>query len=490
MTRISKLPLMAALLLGGCTVGPDFRPPAPPPVTGYVRGAMAPQDNDAQRFIAGMPVPAQWWRQFGSARLNALVEQALAHNPDLAAAQAALRGARESVAAQQGFSYPTVTAGLSVNPRRDATGTLASLQVNNQTYFTLISPQVTVSYAPDVFGLNKRAVESLEAQAEVQRYAGEATYTMLIANVVSAALRRAMLADMLASAQQQVAQDRDILALLQRQRAMGAASEVDIAAQDAALAHTEALLPALVAQIGVQDNLIAALTGSLPSQGGENAFRLSNFTLPRNLPLSLPSRLVDQRPDIRASQAQLHAASASLGVAMAARLPAVSLTAGLGTVASSLSSLFAPENLFWSLGAGAAGTLFDGGTLQHREKAAEAALDVAQASYRRVVINAFQDVADTLVALSQDTQAVMAADRSAQTASRALEVALRRQTLGAGSSLAVLNARHAVAAAQDAVIQSRAQRLQDSAALFTALGGDWSSRVETSGGADDGSGHG
>ena len=189
MIRNKTLPLLAMLLLGGCTVGPNFEQPPPPNTAGYTPGALAPtpKGKDAQRFLAGMDVDAQWWRQFGSARLDGLVEQGLTSNPDLDGARAALRGAQESVKAQQGFYYPTVAAGLSVNPRRDATGTLASLQVNNQTYFTLFSPQLGISYAPDVFGMNRRAVESLAAQAESQCYLAEATYNTLISNIVAAA---------------------------------------------------------------------------------------------------------------------------------------------------------------------------------------------------------------------------------------------------------------------------------------------------------------
>jgi NodT family efflux transporter outer membrane factor (OMF) lipoprotein len=472
------LPLLAVLMLGGCTVGPNFEKPTPPDVTGYAPGALTPvpKGKDAQRFLAGMDVQAQWWRQFGSARLDTLVEQGLAGNPDLDGARAALRGARESVKAQQGFYYPTVAAGLSVNPRRDATGSLASLQVNNQTYFTLFSPQVGISYAPDVFGMNRRAVESLEAQAESQRYLTEATYNTLVSNIVAAAIRKAMLTDMVASANAQVEQDRAILTLLKRQQTMGQVSEAELAAQQTALAQSEAVLPPLQAQLGIQDNLLASLVGKMPSDSVENGFATADFTLPHDLPVSLPAKLVEQRPDVRAAEAQLHSASANVGVAVAARLPNISLTAGIGTVSTALSSLFAPENLFWSLAASAGQTLFDGGTLEHRQKAAEASLDVAKAQYRRVVINAVQDVADTLTALAQDSQAVQTARQSADAANHSLNLTLRRQKLGATSTLALLNARKAVAAAQNGLIQAQANRLQDSAALFMALGGGWWNR--------------
>jgi NodT family efflux transporter outer membrane factor (OMF) lipoprotein len=473
MIRKRTLPLLAALLLSGCTVGPNFEQPPPPNATGYAPGALAPmpRGKDAQRFLAGRNVDAQWWRQFGSVRLDALVEQGLASNPDLDGARAALRGAQESVKAQQGFYYPTVAAGLSVNPRRDATGTLASLQVNNQTYFTLFSPQLGISYAPDVFGMNHRAVESLEAQAESQCYLAEATYNTLISNIVAAAIRKAMLTDMVTSAQAQVEQDHAILALLRRQQTMGQVSEADLSAQQTALAQSEAALPPLQVQMGIQDNLLASLVGKFPSDRLENGFTTKDFTLPRDMPVSLPAHLVEQRPDVRAAQAQLHAASANVGVAVAARLPNISLTAGIGTVSTAFSSLFAPENLFWSLAASAGQTLFDGGTLEHRQKAAEASLDVAKAQYRRVVINALQDVADTLTALAHDTLAVDAAHQSADAASRSLDLTLRRQKMGAASTLALLNARKTVAAAQNGLIQAQANRLQDSAALFMALGG-------------------
>lgn len=478
MIRKKTLPLLAALLLGGCTVGPNFEKPAPPNVTGYSPGALAPtpKGKDAQRFLAGMDVKAQWWRQFGSARLDGLVEQGLAGNPDLDGARAALRGAQESVKAQQGFYYPTVAAGLSVNPRRDATGSLASLQVNNQTYFTLFSPQLGISYAPDVFGMNRRAVESLEAQAQSQRYLADATYNTLVSNIVAAAIRKAMLTDMVASAQAQVEQDRAILALLRRQQTMGQVSDADLSAQQTALAQSEATLPPLQAQLGIQNNLLASLVGKMPSDTIENGFTTSDFTLPRDIPVSLPAKLVEQRPDVRAAESQLHSASANVGVAVAARLPNISLTAGIGTVSTALSSLFAPENLFWSLAASAGQTVFDGGTLEHRQKAAEASLDVAKAQYRRVVINAFQDVADTLTALAQDTQAVDTARRSEDAANHSLDLTLRRQKMGAASTLALLNARKAVAAAQNGLIQAQANRLQDSAAMFMALGGGWWNR--------------
>lgn len=482
---LRALPLMvAASLLTGCMVGPDFHRPAPPRVDRYTAQAMLAtvgSGNGVQRLVAGADVPAQWWTLFGSPELDALVTQALKANPGLAAAQAALRQAQEAQAAGRGALYPSVNADYNVNRQRVA-GTLASPAASGYDYYTLHTAQLELSWAPDLFGGNRRALEALRAQTDVQRYQLEATRLSLAANVVVGAINAAGLRAQIDATQAIVASQQQTLDSLKRQFALGAVPEASVAAQQASLAQAQATLPPLQKQLAQQNDALAALLGRAPADMPALKLDLASLKLPADLPLSLPSRLVEQRPDVRAAEAQLHAASAQVGVAEANRLPKFTLSANAGSSPTDISNLFSHGTVFWNLTADVAQPIFDAGTLKHQQRAAEAAYDAARAQYRGTVIGALQNVADTLQALKADADGLTAAQVAEQAAARSLAINQRQLALGDIDRLALLQAEQAQQQAAFALVQAQVNRYSDTAALFQALGGGWQQHAATSAG--------
>jgi NodT family efflux transporter outer membrane factor (OMF) lipoprotein len=463
--------------LGAC-VGPNFHRPEAPRVDRYTveplgaATAAAPGvGGAAQRFLEQQDVPRNWWTLFGSEELDALVNEALRANPDVASAQAALRQAMENTAAQRASFFPTIQGAFGASRNRDATGVKQPTLQSAIPLYNLFTPQVTISYVPDVFGANRRAVESLAAQAEASRFQLDATYLTLTANVVTAAIEEAGLRAQIAGTEHVIALERESLAVLRRELDLGAIAEIDVYAQDAALAQLEATLPPLNKQLHQARDQLAALTGHLPADFKPVPLELDRLVLPTDLPLGVPSQLVERRPDVRAAEAQLHAATAQVGVAIANLLPQITITGDIGSTATMLSDLFKPGTGFWSIGANATQTLFDGGTLIHRKRAADAALDQAAAQYRSAVLTAFQNVADALHALDSDADALSAASRAEQAAQKTLGVAHHQLELGSVSYLALLNSEQAYNQAVVSLAQARANRYADTAALFQALGG-------------------
>jgi NodT family efflux transporter outer membrane factor (OMF) lipoprotein len=469
--------VVVSAALGAC-VGPNFHRPAAPGVERYTIEPLAADTASApgvggaaQRFLEQQDVPRNWWTLFGSDELNALVNEALRANPDVASAQSALRQAMENTAAQRGSYLPTIQGTFDASRNRDATGVVQPTLQSGTPLYNLFTPQVTISYGPDVFGANRRAVESLAAQAEASRFQLDATYLTLTANVVTTAIQEAGLRAQIAGTERVIALERESLAVLRRELELGAVAEIDVYAQDAALAQLEATLPPLNKQLHRARDQLAAFTGRLPADFKLVPFELEQLVLPTDLPLGVPSQLVERRPDVRAAEAQLHAATAQVGVAIANLLPQVTITGDIGSTATLLSDLFKPGTGFWNLGANATQTLFDGGTLIHRKRAADAALDQAAAQYRSAVLTAFQNVADALHALDSDADALSAASRAEQAAQKSLGVAHRQLELGSVSYLALLNSEQAYDQAVVALAQARANRYADTAALFQALGG-------------------
>ncbi len=464
-----------ALLLGGCAVGPDYaRPPLNLP-TGYT--AAPPVSTEAEgvplsRLSSELDVPAQWWQAFRSEPLNALVVQSLAGNPNIEAADAALRVAQENEAADRAAFWPSVAVGYTPTRQRVA-GAVASPVASNANLYTLHTAQVTVSYTPDVFGATRRTVEGAQAQSEQQRFQSLAARLSLSSNVVAAAITEASLRAQQSATLAIIADQKEVLQAYRKQQALGQVSLADVDAQEASLAATEATLPPLDKQLAQQRNLLATLAGRYPGEGVAARFDLDALQLPTELPLTLPSTLVEHRPDVRAAEAQLQAASAAIGVAVAARLPSVTLGANYGSSAYTLSQLFKSTSLFWTLAGSVAQPVFDGGALKHKEAAARAAFDQAGAQYRATVLGAFQDVANTLDAIDADTRTLQAALKSERTASQSLMRTRTQVRLGDASPLVLRIAQQAQQQAQLNLVQARALRLTDAAALFQALGGGW-----------------
>ncbi len=470
---------LTAALLAGCAAGPDFKRPDAPAVDRYTRESLpattvaAPgPDGAAQRFVPGGDLPADWWTIFRSPALTRLVERALKSNPSVQAAQAAVRQANELAYAQQGFYFPAVQAGYTRSRQRDS-GTLSPTLNSADAVFNLHTAQVTVTYAPDVFGLNRRQVEALLAQADSQRFLLEATYLSLTANVVVAAVGEASLRTQIAATEENIQAAGRSLDILRKRLAAGAVAGVEVAAQEAAFAQAQQALPPLRKQLEQTRNLLAAMTGRLPSEPVDETFELADLTLPEDLPLSVPSKLVDQRPDVRAAEAQVHAASAEIGVAVANMLPQFTITGAWGGTATAFGQMFAAGNPFWSVAGGVTQTLFAGGTLVHRKRAAEAAFEQAAAQYRGTVLTAFQNVADTLAALQADAEALAAARRAERAAKISLDLVEKQLSFGLVNYLALVNAQQSYQQAVINLAQARANRFSDTAALFQALGGGW-----------------
>jgi NodT family efflux transporter outer membrane factor (OMF) lipoprotein len=474
----------SAVALTSCAVGPNFHRPAQPTTDSYTAPAQPTllsgaatgdsatlNDSGTQTFVAGQDPPAQWWREFGSPALDALVTEAMRANPNMQAAEAALRLAQENVAAGRGAYFPQAQLTAAASRNRNAVQVLAPTLSSGAAIFNLYTPQVSVSFIPDLFGANRRQVESLQAQAQASGDEYDAAYLTLAANVVTAAVQEAGLRAQIGATVQIIDIERESLQVMRRQLELGAIAEADALAQEAALAQLETSVPPLQKALDQQRDMLAVLTGHLPSDPPSSQFELDALTLPATIPLSVPSKLVDRRPDVRAAEAQLHAATANVGVAIANMLPQITLSGSLGSVATESGKIFSGQSEFWSAAASLSQTVFAGGTLLHRERAARAALDQAGAAYRAAVLTAFQNVADALRALAADADAVQAADRAATLSRASLDIARRQYELGAVSYLSLLSAQQTYQQAMIGRAQARTNRYVDTAALFQALGG-------------------
>jgi NodT family efflux transporter outer membrane factor (OMF) lipoprotein len=476
-----------AICLSACAVGPNFKRPAAPAATDY--GA-APLHGDtsatggtggnAQRFVVDEDISAQWWTLFQSSSLDQLVEQALTGNPNISAAQAALRQANELYLAQRATVIPSIQGGVSATRAQNAVETIANPtslpQINP--YYNLYTAQLNVSYMPDVFGGTQRSIEAAKAQADSTRYQLEATRLTLSSNVVVTAIQEASLRGQIAATERLVELQRQLTTTVRGQQGLGTASELDLLTQQAAEEQALATLPPLQKQLAQSRDALTALLGRLPSSEPDVTFRLEELKLPVDLPVSLPAKLVAQRPDVRVAEENLHAASAQAGVALADMLPQFTITADTGSAALALNKLFTPYTGFWNVGVSLTQTLFDAGALLHKKRAADAALDEAAAQYRAAVILACQNVADSLHALQEDANALKADAEAARAAKALFDIANQQRSLGTVSDVALLVVEQTYQQAQLALVQAQANRYADTAALFQALGGGWWNRPQ------------
>jgi NodT family efflux transporter outer membrane factor (OMF) lipoprotein len=490
--------------LAGCAAGPDYHRPAVPAADGYAPAPLpestaetpAVAGGQSQRLVGSAEESAQWWMLFGSPELNALVEQSFKKNPTIVEAQAALKQAQELVAAQRGYFYPSLDAGYSFE-RQKVAGNLANsvapgvqgngtdIQAyqnpseppyNAPLYYNLHTAQLTVGYTPDVFGGNWRQVESLQAQAQAQRFALEAAYITLASNIVSAVVQEASLREQIEAVQTIITENRHSLDILERQRQQGFVMRADVAAQEAQYAQALALLPPLEKQLEQTRDLIRVLAGSTPDHDVAGGFRFETLQLPLELPVSVPSRLIEQRPDVRQAEALLHSANAQLDAAIAARLPQFSIDGTIGGVATEFTQMFQSGGPFWTLIGGVTQPVFEGGTLLHRQRAARQALIQAAAQYQQTILTAYQNVADSLHAIYSDADGLRAAQRNEAAARVQLDIAQRQLDAGLVYELYLLQAQGAYQQAVLNRIQAQALRFGDTAALFVALGGGWWNR--------------
>jgi NodT family efflux transporter outer membrane factor (OMF) lipoprotein len=476
---------LLATCVVGCTVGPDFTRPDPPKDKTYLTGP-SPEETvavpdvlggDAQRFVTDLDIPAQWWEVYRSRPLDDLIERAFRANPDIQTAIQSLKAAQETAKAQRAALFPTVSATGSATHNQVSSALSAPTSDPTSFVFGLFTGLLNVNYLLDLWGGTRRAAESLEAQAESQCFLLEAAYLTLSSNVIVAAVTESSLRGQIAVTERTIDIQRQTLALLQQRFAIGQAARADVATQEAALAQSELALPPLSNQLNQQRHLLAQLTGQTTAHVPAKTFELGDLQLPQALPVSLPSRMVEQRPDVRSAEANVHAAAATVGVNTAALLPQVTLTVIYGSTATSsdllFSSLLGPTV---TAGASVAQTLLDAGALLAKRRAAIAAWDQAKAQYRSTVLTAFRNVADSLRTVESDALALKAASNAENAAGLSLEITRRRLAAGDAGILDILNAELTYQTAALALVQARAARYSDTAALFQSLGGGWWNR--------------
>ncbi len=484
---LQLLVTLTIIVIAGCTSGPDFRQPDKPEASGYTPEPLTPTASAdiaggaSQRFVAGADIPGQWWTLYRNPQLNALIEEALRANPSLAAAQATLRQAQETLYAQQGGLFPQINAGAS-NTKQQVTPVTSGLSGPPMVY-TVSSASLSISYALDIFGGVRRQVESQAAQAQYQRFQLEATYLTLTSNVVTAAINLASLRAQVAATEETIRIAAQQLGLVTAQFDLGGASRVEVLSQETALEQARGTLPPLKRQLAQQRNQLMALIGRLPDQDrGENV-DLADLHLPEELPVSLPAALVEQRPDVRSAQAQLRTASANIGVAISNQMPQFNLTGQYGPNAGAdiiafLGQVVPPTGTAWNLALSILQPLLDGGTLEHKKRAAQAAFDQAAAQYRSTLLQAFQDVANALRAVQTDAEALRTQAAAERAAGASLALAQHQYRLGAVAYSELLNSQKAYRTAVLNRVSAQAARYSDTAALFQALGGGWWNRTD------------
>ena len=475
---VAVLPGLVGPIAGCVPVGPDFRRPEPPTVTRYPTTSVADETvsadgpgGEAQRFVGERDIPAEWWTLFECPALDALVRQALRDSPTLAKARAKLVRAHEELQAREGTKYPKVDAGASVNSVGVDSGAIESDVLQEAFPLTLSAASVSVSYTLDLFGRNRRELEALQASVAYEEFELEAARLMLAGTVVTAAIEEASLREQIEATETAIAIETRQLEIVERLEQLGAVSTLDVVMQRGELARTRAALPVLRQRLEQTRHRLAIYLGQPPATAELPELRFADLRLPIELPLSLPSDLARQRPDIRAAEALLHEASARVGVATANLYPRITLTGTGGAVA--VTPLLNGIAAFALLGASITQPLFHGRELKAQKRSAVAAFDQAGAAYHEVVLSGLQDVADILVTLDADAKTLRERAEAAKLAKTAYDITSRRYEAGGVSLLVLLDAQRQQLAASVDEIRAIGDRFVHSAALFQALGGGW-----------------
>lgn len=478
---------MGALLVGsllcGCTVGPRYHPSAPPTVGAYTSEpqptetvSTAGPAGTAQHLNSTMDVPAQWWTLFHSPELDRLVREALANSPTLAQATARLKEAQEESNARTGATkYPAVSASISAQ-REQVNLTTFGVPFPSPPPFGLLNGSVAVSYALDIFGANRRLIENLNAQVDYQNWQLQGACLMLAGNVVSAAIRQAQLRSQIDLTRQMLTLEEQQLAITEQRVQAGGLAPYNISQQRTLVEQTRAAIPPLELQLDVVNHQLAVLIGKSPAEAQIEIINLDKLHLPEELPVSLPSSLVRQRPDIRAAESLMHQASANVGVATANLYPQITLSASGGGIGTS----FTQGGPIWSFGGSLAQPIFNGGALRAEKRKAVAAYEEAGANYQQVVLQAFEQVADSLRAIDHDAQTLQARTEAATQAEATYQIASRRFSAGGISHLTLLDAQRQHLQTMLDRTTSAANRYSDSASLLQALGGGWWNETQAS----------
>lgn len=476
---------IAAVILPACAVGPNYQAPSAPQTAGFVpAGSLPPatasapvQNGEAQRFVNDLDIPGQWWTLFNSPELDALIKQGLANSPTLQAAQAALRNANETTAAERGAYYPSLS-GTYQGERQKASGAAFGLPQDGSFLYSLNSASVSVSYTLDVFGGTRRQVEALDAQADYERFTLEASYLSLTANIVTAAITEASLRAQIAATEEVAKAEQTQLDLTQARFTAGGVARSDVLTQQSTLQTTLANLPALRSQLAQERAQLATYVGALPADYAGGEIKLDALTLPADLPVSVPSKFVEQRPDVREYSALLHKATAQVGVDTANMLPQFTITGSYGGESIKLKDILSPASVVYNLIGSLTQPIFKGGQLLHTRRASIAAAQEAAANYQATVLTAFQNVASTLYALQADADTLNADTIAERTAAESLRLVQVQFKSGAASYLQVLTSEQTYQNAVVTLVKARAQRFADTAALFQALGGGWWNRAD------------
>jgi len=464
--------ILPLLLFAGCAVGPDFSAPTPPKVGAYTTQSVSETAAHQPGLNRGGDIPQRWWSLYRSQKLDRMIRLGLKDSPNVAAARATLRSSQEDYASQSGtILYPTVDGNVR-SDRQKVSG--VTFGQSGGFIYTLHNASVDVSYSLDPFGGGRRYLESLRAQVDYQGYQLEASHLALTANIVTSAISEASLRGQLKALQDIVESEKHQMKIVERQWTLGVVTETDVLAQRAALAQSQTQLPPLEKQLAQMKHHLSVLVGHFPGETGMPQFTLADLHLPQNLPLSLPSGLVRQRPDIRVAEAQLHQASAQVGVATANLYPSITISASYGRQAVKFTDLLnGPAGGVWAIGASLLQPLFHGGELTARRRQALASFDAARAQYRQAVLVAFQNVADVLLALQSDARSLELQEKAESLSAQTLKLVQRQFDLGAASYLPLLNAQQQFRQSHIGVVQARATLMADTAALFQAMGGGW-----------------
>ncbi|HTT01815.1 MAG TPA: efflux transporter outer membrane subunit [Steroidobacteraceae bacterium] len=462
-------------LLASCAVGPNFERPTPPVVEHYAFGgdptATVNAHGSAQNFMLGRAVAADWWQLFSSPQLNELVAESLNGNPTLDAARANLRQSQDSLRSGYGIFYPQVALDASATRQRFAPIKFGESLPSS--IFNLFTLSASVSYVLDLFGAERRAVEALGAQVDAQRASAQAAYLVLTSNVVNAVIAKAAYQAQIDATRGLIALQREQVSLAEVQVRAGTAPYSTVLSLQSQLSSYEATIPQLEQRLTQSDDLLATLSGHLPAESRPRDITLAQLTLPGSLPVSLPSQLVRQRPDILLAEASLHTASAEVGVATAALFPSITLSGAYSANSTTTAGLLSPQGRAWGVAGDVSAPLFEGGNLWFKRKAAIDGYEQARSLYRQTVLTAFAQVADTLRALEHDAAALRAQDEALRTAEQALHLVQINYAAGLATYLDVLNADTQYHQAQINDVQALALRYQDTVALFAALGGGW-----------------
>ena len=477
--------LVISAAVGGCAVGPDFKAPAAPATEHYTQGEQPKATIDApgtagaaQTFVSDRDIEGDWWTLFQSEPLDTLVRDSLRDSPTVASAKAALLSAQENYLAEWGSLLLPAADGTFSGTRQKTPGAAFGAPEFGASTFTLVTAAVNVSYRLDIFGANRRQLEALRAQTDYERWELEAANLSLTGNVVTTAITVASLRAQIAAATDIIASEQDQLNVVQKQFSAGGASRADVLTQNTQLAQTQATLPALEKSLDQAQHRLAVLSGKTPDANTPE-FDLEHFVLPTELPVSVPAKLIRQRPDVQAAEALLHQACANVGVATANLFPQVNLTGSIGSDALSASSLFTGGTGAWSVGASLTQPLFHGGELIHKRRAALADLDNSAAQYRQTVLAAMQDVADTLRALEADARDLRAEAAAEELAAKSLDITKKQYAAGGVSHVQMLIAERAWSQARQNRVLAEAARYADTAALYQALGGGWWNRKDS-----------